>query len=133
MSRQSESETAADSGELEMPHIYDGQGTVGDPFVVEFQKDDPDNPMNWSQPRKWFITTIVTSSVFAVTFASSAYSASANEVIQEFGISDEVFVVGVSLFVLGFAVGPALWAPLVSTRHRLVPTLQTHKLTYIFV
>ncbi|RYP65998.1 hypothetical protein DL769_006164 [Monosporascus sp. CRB-8-3] len=108
MSQQAESETAADPGEAERSHIYDGQGTEEDPFVVEFQKDDPGNPMNWSQFRKWFITTIVTLSVFAVTFTSSAYS-SPNDVIRDFNISTEVFVVGVSLFVLGFAIGPALY------------------------
>lgn len=64
--------------------------------------------------RKWFLTAIVTWSVFAVTFTSSAYSESSNEVIGEFNISTEVFIVGVSIFVLGFAIGPAVWGPLVS-------------------
>lgn len=81
--------------------------------MVEFQKDDPGNPMNWSQFRKWFITAIVTLSVFAVTFTSSAYSVSAEGIVGEFDISTEVFILGVSLFVLGFAIGPAVWGPLV--------------------
>lgn len=115
MSHQAESKTAADPGDFEKTHIYNGQGTQEDPFVVEFQKDDPSNPMNWGQARKWFITIIVTLSVFAVTFTSSAYSESADEVIRDFNISAEVFIVGVSLFVLGFAIGPAVWGPLVST------------------
>ncbi|PYI02722.1 putative MFS transporter [Aspergillus sclerotiicarbonarius CBS 121057] len=68
--------------------------------------------MNWSALRKWLITTIVTFSVFAVTFASSAYSDSADEVIRDFNISTEVFTVGITLFVLGFAIGPAVWGPL---------------------
>lgn len=71
--------------------------------------------MNWSQFRKWFITAIVTFSVFAITFTSSAYAASANELIADFSISTEVFTVGLSLFVLGFAIGPAVWGPLVSS------------------
>lgn len=71
--------------------------------------------MNWSQFRKWFITAIVTFSVFAITFTSSAYSASAAELIPDFSISTEVFTVGLSLFVLGFAIGPAVWGPLVSS------------------
>ena len=104
-----------DPYEIEKIHTYHGQGTKEDPFLVEFRKNDPGNPMNWSQFRKWFITTIVTSSVFVVTFTSSAYSESANEIIRDFNISTEVFILGVSLFVLGFAIGPAVWAPLVST------------------
>lgn len=116
MSQHTQSSTTAGdaAGDVEKHHIYNGKGTEDDPFLVEFQKDDPGNPMTWSRFRKWFITAIVTVSVFAVTFASSAYSESANEVIAEFNISAEVFIVGVSLFVLGFAIGPAVWGPLVS-------------------
>ncbi|KAJ6184367.1 hypothetical protein N7519_005668 [Penicillium mononematosum] len=102
------------TGEAENGHTYDGSGTEDDPFVVEFQKDDPGNPMNWGQSRKWFIAAIATLSVFAVTFTSSAYSVSAIEVFKDFDISTEVFIVGLSLFVLGFAIGPAVWGPLVS-------------------
>lgn len=102
----------ADPGEVEKTPVSDGQGTEEDPFVVEFQKDDPGNPMNWGSFRKWFITSVATTSVFAVTLTSSAYSFSANEVLQDFVISSEVFTLGLSLFVLGFAIGPALWGPL---------------------
>lgn len=103
----------ADLGEVENPPIYDGQGTEEDPFVVEFIKDDPGNPMNWGSSRKWLITAIATVSVFAITLTSSAYSVSANEIFQDFhDISSEVFTLGLSLFVLGFAIGPALWGPL---------------------
>ncbi|KAH7274702.1 putative MFS transporter [Fusarium solani] len=98
-----------------MAYTYHGQGTEQDPFLVEFRKNDPENPMNWSRFRKWFITAIVTLSVFAITFTSSAYSVSSNELRQDFNISSEVFIFGVSLFVLGFAIGPAVWGPLVST------------------
>ncbi|PYH90906.1 MFS general substrate transporter [Aspergillus ellipticus CBS 707.79] len=115
-----------DPGEIEKPPIYNGQGTDEDPYIVEFHKDESDNPMNWSLFRKWLITTIVTLSVFAVTFTSSAYSDSANEVIRDFNISTEVFILGVSLFVLGFAIGPAVWGFLVSTANPRpsTPTLQ---------
>ncbi|EAW06503.1 MFS transporter [Aspergillus clavatus NRRL 1] len=114
MSQSIDSKASGDLGVVEKTHVYDGQGTEEDPFVVEFQKDDLGNPMNWSPVRKWLITAIVTFSVFAVTFTSSAYSVSANELIPDFDISTEVFIVGLSVFVLGFAIGPAVWGPLVS-------------------
>lgn len=99
---------------MEKNHVYEGHGTEQDPFIVEFQQADSENPMNWGQIRKWFIACIVTLSVFVVTFTSSAYTESSVEVLKEFKVSTEVFVVGVSVYVLGFAIGPALWAPLVS-------------------
>ncbi|KAL3473777.1 major facilitator superfamily domain-containing protein [Aspergillus californicus] len=103
-----------EAGEVEKSHTYRGSGTEDDPFLVEFQKDDAGNPMNWGEVRKWSIAAIATLSVFAVTFTSSAYSVSANEVFRDFDISTEVFTLGLSLFVLGFAIGPAVWGPLVS-------------------
>ena len=33
------------------------------------------------------------------------------QIIKEFSVSQEVVTLGVSLFVLGFALGPLLWAP----------------------
>ena len=108
-------ENQARLGLAEQAYPYDGQGTEDDPFLVDFKKDEPENPQNWSTIRKWFITIIVTLSVFAVTLTSSAYSESVDEVVEDFKISDEVFIIGVSLFVLGFAVGPPFWGPLVST------------------
>lgn len=47
-----------------------------------------------------------------MAFVSSAYSGGVREIIQEFGCSQEVVTLGISLFVLGFAIGPLLWAPL---------------------
>lgn len=129
MSQLPESKTAIDPGEVEKSRLYDGHGTEEDPFVVEFQQDDLENPMNWSQLRKWFITTIVTLSVFAVTLTSSAYSVSANEVFQDFDISNEVFILGLSLFVIGFAIGPAVWGPLVKTCPSWFNCVFDHELT----
>ncbi|KAM3075433.1 hypothetical protein ACMFMG_007581 [Clarireedia jacksonii] len=49
---------------------------------------------------------------FAVTIATSAYAAHAKETRAEFHASQEVFELGFSLFVVGFAVGPLFWGPL---------------------
>lgn len=46
-----------------------------------------------------------------MAFASSAYSNGIKEIIRFFGASHEVATLGVSLFVLGFALGPLVWAP----------------------
>ncbi|KAF2223014.1 major facilitator superfamily domain-containing protein [Elsinoe ampelina] len=93
-------------------HHYKGAGTEDDPFIVSWIPDDPRNPQNWSGARKWTITAIVAVATLAVAFVSSAYSGGARQIIQQFEISQEVSVLGVSLFVLGFAIGPLLWAPL---------------------
>lgn len=126
MSQPQETERSSEASDIENSNTYDGSGTPDDPYVVEFQKNDPGNPMNWGDFRKWFITTIATLSVFAVTFASSAYSVSVMEITQEFNISTELFIVGVSLFVLGFAIGPALWGPLSELYGRQILWIVSH-------
>jgi hypothetical protein len=114
MSKHSDCASPTRTGDVEKTHNYDGSGTEQDPFVVEFQKNDPSNPMNWSQSRKWFITAVVTMSVFIVTMTSSAPSSSSQELIPDFNISRIEFTLTISLFVLGFAIGPAFWGPMVS-------------------
>ncbi|KAL7626017.1 MFS siderochrome iron transporter 1 [Parahypoxylon ruwenzoriense] len=91
---------------------YRGSGTDDDPFVVDFLPDDPKNPMKFSEWKKWGITALQALSVLAVAFVSTAYSGGVSEVIREFHISSEVAILGISLFVVGFALGPLMWAPL---------------------
>ncbi|KAI4868475.1 MFS general substrate transporter [Hypoxylon rubiginosum] len=91
---------------------YRGSGTSDDPFIVDFLPDDPKNPMKFSKWKKWGITILQAFAVLAVSFVSTAYSGGIGDVIREFHISNEVAILGVSLFVLGFALGPLLWAPL---------------------
>lgn len=84
---------------------YRGSGTTDDPFIVDFLPEDPKNPMKFSTRRKWGITGLQAIAVLAVTFVSTAYSGGIGEVIREFGVSEEIAILGISLFVLGFAVG----------------------------
>lgn len=93
-------------------HRYPGAGTAESPYLVDFLPDDARNPVTFSRPFKWTITLIAAGSTLAVSFASSAYSGGVMEIMMDFGVSTEVVILGVSLFVLGFAVGPLVWAPL---------------------
>ncbi|KAM5354567.1 hypothetical protein ACJ41O_001214 [Fusarium nematophilum] len=91
---------------------YEGDGTEESPYLVKWIPNDPRNPMAFSQATKWFITMTVAIATLAVALVSSAYTGGVIQIIEEFHISQEVATLGVSLFVLGFAVGPLLWAPL---------------------
>ena len=57
------------------------------------------------------------------TFGSSIFSAATKTVAQVYGVGDEVGVLGVSLYVLGFATGPLMWAPLSELRGRKLPII----------
>lgn len=93
-------------------HPYKGSGTEHDPFVVEWIPNDPRYPMGFSNSLKWTFTIVCAFSTLGVSLASSAYAGSIDQVIASLDVSEEVATLGVSLFVLGFAVGPLIWAPL---------------------
>ncbi|KAL2170009.1 hypothetical protein VTG60DRAFT_5410 [Thermothelomyces hinnuleus] len=101
--------------------------------IVEFSPGDPTNPLNFSRAKKWFLTSIVTFSILSITLTSSAYSSTSAPVMTEFGSSPEVAALGVSLFVLGFAIGPALWAPLSELYGRKILFVITHGVVVAFV
>ncbi|KAK0642445.1 Efflux pump FUB11 [Lasiodiplodia hormozganensis] len=91
---------------------YEGAGTEEDPYIVAWLDDDPVNPMNYPIVVKWTITALVAIATLAVAFVSSAYSGGIREIIVEFGVVQIIATLGVSLFVLGFAIGPLIWAPM---------------------
>ncbi|KYK57778.1 Major facilitator superfamily domain, general substrate transporter [Drechmeria coniospora] len=95
-----------------LQHTYFGNGTLESPYLVDFLPDDARNPTTFSRRMKWSITIIAALSTLAVSFASSAYSGGVVEIMRDFHVSTEVVILGVSMFVLGFAVGPLIWAPL---------------------
>lgn len=48
---------------------------------------------------------------FAASFNSAIFAAGAAQASREFNVGNEVTALGTSLFVLGFASGPLIWAP----------------------
>lgn len=88
-----------------LEYDYRGSGTHEDPFVVDFIPGDPKNPMEFAQWKKWGITVLQAIAVLAVTFVSTAYSGGIGAIIEDFKCSEEIAILGISLFVLGFAIG----------------------------
>jgi hypothetical protein len=84
---------------------YRGEGTLEKPYLVDWLPNDPENPQNWNQTYKWLLTIFVAIATLAVTFCSSAYVGDFQGLSQDFGASTEVITLGISFFVLGFAVG----------------------------
>ncbi|KDR85321.1 hypothetical protein GALMADRAFT_234133 [Galerina marginata CBS 339.88] len=84
-----------------------------DPYLVDqFEPNDPDNPQNWSNRKRWYLTMISGLLVLNATFASSSPSGIFPQLTKEFHMSEKVGVLTLSLFVCGYCVGPILWGPL---------------------
>ncbi|KAJ8102607.1 major facilitator superfamily domain-containing protein [Lipomyces tetrasporus] len=74
--------------------------------------NDPANPFNWPNRKKWRITLIVALVTFCVAFASSVFTAGISSIAEEFHISSTVATLGLTLYVVGFATGPLVFAPM---------------------
>jgi DHA1 family multidrug resistance protein-like MFS transporter len=67
------------------------------------------------------ISAILTYSTFVASFASAIFSSAIRAVDHEFHFSEEVGTLGVTLYVLGFASGPTVWAPMSELSGRRLP------------
>lgn len=68
-----------------------------------------------------FLGVILGYTTLVTAFTSSIFSAAIGAVAYQFHVSIEVGVLGTSLYVLGFATGPIIWAPLSELRGRKLP------------
>lgn len=91
---------------------YSGSGTEVEPYIVGWLNNDPRKPLLFTDRTKWLWTLLVALATMAVALTTSAYTAPAKEIQDEFQTNQLVFELGLSVFVLGFAVGPVFWGPL---------------------
>lgn len=91
-------------------------------YVVEYDSEsDPLHPQNWPMKKKLIIGTSLGYVTLASSFGSSIFSAATSTVATHFGVSSEVGILGTSLYVLGFALGPIVWAPFSELYGRRIP------------
>jgi len=81
--------------------------------IVDFDgEDDPYRPINWPFRKKLVTTLLYGLTTMGSTWASSVYSPAIDQVSKEYGVGTEVSLLGLSFLLLGFGLGPLLWAPL---------------------
>ncbi|KAK8025571.1 MFS general substrate transporter [Apiospora arundinis] len=91
-------------------------------YVVEFDgEDDPYHAQNWPLKKKLLTAAMLGYTTMTAAFASSIFSAATRSIAAIYGVSTTVGILGVSLYVLGFATGPTLWAPLSELKGRRLP------------
>ncbi|KAJ9420111.1 major facilitator superfamily transporter [Fusarium oxysporum] len=97
----------------ESPATKEDVAQPEDPNAVDWDgPDDPNNPMNWPARKKW--TCIGALSVMTLlTYGSSMFAPGVPDIMREFETSNRnIATFVVSVYVLGFAFGPLLAAPL---------------------
>ena len=82
-------------------------------YVVEFNGfDDPRHAQNWPMKKRILISLILVYDALAATIGSSIWSSAIVQVTTTYHVGLEVGTLGISLFVLGYAFGPIIWAPM---------------------
>ncbi|KAL9948791.1 hypothetical protein ACHAPW_002121 [Verticillium nonalfalfae] len=95
----------------------DANESGSNPNTVDWDgPDDPQNPLNWPDVRKWLNIGLISGLTFVTPLGSSMFAPGVPAIMVEFGESSSTMATfAVSIYVLGFAFGPLLVAPLSET------------------
>jgi multidrug resistance protein len=76
-------------------------------------QDDPEMPMNFADSRKWLLLGLLSSITFVSPLASSMFAPAVSFAAEEFGTSSVILsTLAVSIYLLGYVIGPLFLAPL---------------------
>ncbi|ORY09251.1 multidrug transporter [Clohesyomyces aquaticus] len=81
-------------------------------LVDWYKTDDPDNPQNWSWKKKAWTAGLIDMYTFVVYASSSIYISSELLIMERFGVGAFKAELGLALYVLGYGMGPLVFAPL---------------------
>lgn len=88
------------------------------PYEVTFSDEDAVNfpqfehPHKWSFKKKFMTIVILCMNCMGVTMGSSNFASCVPQVMAEYGVIEVVGILGITLYVLGFALGPVVYGPL---------------------
>lgn len=84
-----------------------------DPYAVAWDEpEDEEYPLNWPLHKKISACLSSVVATFAVVVGSAFFAESAYPLMELYHVGWTVAVLGVSLFIFGFASGPVVWGPL---------------------
>ncbi|KAJ6568410.1 major facilitator superfamily domain-containing protein [Mycena vulgaris] len=101
--------TAADALEQ---RLAEKTGDIPDPYLIDWDEDDPDNPRNWSFRKRAFVAACISLLTFSVYIGSAIYTSSIPGLIEEFHVSLTMATLGLTLYVLAYGIGPMFLTPL---------------------
>lgn len=92
---------------------------------------DPSNPHNWTKNKKWLSTILVSCFTFISPVSSTMLAPALPDLAEEFNIESgfQTYLI-MSIFLLAYAIGPFLLAPLSEMYGRVV-VLQSANMVYL--
>lgn len=90
------------------------QAVEQDPNIVWWDGDnDPENPMNWTAKKKWSNLALLSIMTLVTPLGSSMFAPGVPSIMREFhSTNTQLATFVVSVYILGFAFGPLVVAPL---------------------
>ena len=102
--------------------------------LVEFVPGDKGNPKNMGTGRKWLLTVSLGMICFVVALGSAIVTGDLAGPVEYFKVSQEVVILSsVTVFVVGFGVGPLLFAPMSEELGRSIIYAVTLGMAVIFI
>ncbi|KAL4809315.1 major facilitator superfamily domain-containing protein [Aspergillus unguis] len=90
--------------------------------VIDFEgPDDELDPHNWTVKKKVFTFFLVSFATMVVSMTSSIFSTVIPVLEKTYDIGKVVCSLGIAVYVLGFATGPLIWAPISEIFGRRIP------------
>ncbi|KAH8807427.1 bicyclomycin resistance protein [Xylogone sp. PMI_703] len=83
-----------------------------DQFLVRLEANDPKNPRNFSSVYKAWLVFQMSLLAMVGSLGSSIISPAETGIVEDMNVSVEATSLTVALFVLGWAFGPMIWAPI---------------------
>ncbi|PWN19317.1 MFS general substrate transporter [Microstroma glucosiphilum] len=78
---------------------------------IEWELDDPEDPFNWSKPKRWGLVICCMLYTGVTALVATAYSAPIDLVTAQFGISSTIYLLGNTTFLVSVAFAPLVLAP----------------------
>jgi Multidrug resistance protein len=86
---------------------------VTDKIIVTWDgDDDPENPYNWPLPQKVFLIVLIAFLTTSVYMGSAIYTPGIEEIMTEFNITKVKATLLLSMFVIGYGLGPMVFSPM---------------------
>ncbi|KAH7066907.1 major facilitator superfamily domain-containing protein [Paraphoma chrysanthemicola] len=101
--------------------------------IIRFEDDDPENPNNWSFPKKSYAFLVATMAVMNSTVSSSIAAGATPPISDHFNVTSEyLLVLPTSIFLVGYVFGPMGWGPLSETYGRKIIMIYSFAILTIF-
>lgn len=109
-------EAHSDGSVSDVKEVLDGSDEtirISDQIIVDWDgPDDPENPYNWPLYQKIFFMFEIAFLTTSVYMASAIYTPGVEEIMEQFQISQTVAILPLSLFVIGYGIGPMVFSPM---------------------